>query len=90
MQWDSSQSFKMRTDSFGINKRSKKWGKYGGDRCEGFFMNRINVETSQHLIIECSQYEIARTSLEREIMEEIGVSRWQQAKAGEGGGMDNT
>ena len=79
----------MRSDSLEINSRRRRWGIDGSDRCEGCFLNGLHVEeTCEHLIMECSQYDTKRACLEREITEEIGVNRWQQAKDGEGGGMD--
>ena len=87
--WESALLFKMKSDSLEINSRRGRWGIVRNDKCEACLQNGLQIEeTLEHLLMECSQYNIERAELEGEIIEEIGEESWRQAKDKESKGID--
>ena len=69
--WESTLLFKARTDSLEVNEKKKKWG---GDtdkclKCES--RGETQIETLEHILVECEEYEEERKIFEEEIKKRI-------------------
>ena len=86
--WGASLLFKARTNSLEVNERKKRWGEEK-EICEGCGKEgEREIETLEHVLIECEGYERERKRFEKEIEEVIGREVWEEEKKGENGGME--
>ena len=85
--WAATLLFKARTNSLEVNERKKRWGGIK-ETCEGCERrgNR-EIETLEHMMVECETYEKERKMLEKEMEGVMGKEEWERVKRTEGRGM---
>ena len=85
--WEAKLLFKARTDSLEVNEKNKKWGG-NTDLCEKCQTKSERIiETLEHLLVECPEYEEDRKRFESEMITKIGNREWEETKQSEDKGI---